>query len=125
LARYQSRDPPIFVSVQMPIVNIRHRTVIVILSVLASEPGRSTSGRFRRRSYGVTTVSDAHEIRDRLERATKQKVGEALITIHRSRTAKPSIPALSFSELEAGGRAAGGQFTAYYFHSKYGLDRFQ
>jgi divalent metal cation (Fe/Co/Zn/Cd) transporter len=31
---------------------------------------------------GRTTVSKAHEICDRLERAIKQTVGEALITIH-------------------------------------------
>jgi cation diffusion facilitator family transporter len=31
---------------------------------------------------GSTTVSDAHEICDRLEREIKQTVGEALITIH-------------------------------------------
>jgi cation diffusion facilitator family transporter len=31
---------------------------------------------------GSTTVSEAHEICDRLERAIKQAVGEALITIH-------------------------------------------
>jgi cation diffusion facilitator family transporter len=31
---------------------------------------------------GNTTVSEAHEICDRLERAIKEKVGEALITIH-------------------------------------------
>ena len=44
--------------------------------------GRMTFIDFHLVVDGITTVSNAHDICDRLEKAIKEEVGEALITIH-------------------------------------------
>jgi cation diffusion facilitator family transporter len=77
----ESTPPEILVSIRK-IISEKAEGAIEAHDLRTRRAGSMTFIDFHLVVVGNTTVSEAHEICDRLERAIKEKVGEALITIH-------------------------------------------
>jgi cation diffusion facilitator family transporter len=77
----ESTPPEMLVSIRK-IISEKAEGAIEAHDLRTRRAGSMTFIDFHLVVVGNTTVSEAHEIRDRLERAIKEKVGEALITIH-------------------------------------------